>query len=455
MFVKKMLAKAAYHAGLVGPQGPQGEPGVQGPQGAPGKGLPELSLEWEAVDGMEDSRPAPSRSHGQDAGWDLPTLRPFSIASGQRVTVDTGWAIRDGLPAGTVGLVMDRSGLASEYGITVLGGVVDPGYTGSIKVVLYNSGPDRVQFGTGDRVAQFVVLPAYTGQDTSHRGGAGLGSTGTAARTSASETAPLHPVQERKRRLVLREGGSYTSREVMESYRPGMVLRDSDGDYWTRLSNGKWGLIGNQSGPLAAQIPLSYSTLGAYYGPYTPVATPEWYTSQQSPQDADAGADNEDTTVDPVNHPAHYTDHPVFSGEAWDYTRRMSFAAGNPFKYAWRCMDKGNPLEDLSKASWYVTHATDTDWGTTLLHLWDVQGLHSALQDYVQRHPALVAYYTELDGQGGLDSPAPASVEVRSAEAVRLVVAAEAYTAVVFIARGDRSRAQAALDRAVGLARHL
>lgn len=455
MFVKKMLAKAAYHAGLVGPQGPQGEPGVRGPQGEPGKGLPELSLEWEAVGHHPEGYPAPSYSHGQDAGMDLPTLPPVSIASGQRVTVDTGWAIRGGLPAGTVGLVMDRSGLASKHGITVLGGVVDPGYTGSIKVVLYNSGPERVQFGTGDRVAQFVVLPAYTGQDTSHRGEAGLGSTGTAARTSASETAPLQPVQERKRRLVLREGGSYTSREVMEAYRPGMVLRDNDGDYWTRLSSGKWGLIGNQSGPLAAQIPLSYSTLGAYYGPYTPVATPEWYTSQQSSQDVDAGADNEDTAVDPVNHPAHYTDHPVFSGEAWDYTRRMSFAAGNSFKYAWRCMDKGNPLEDLSKAAWYASHATERDWDATRIYFHDIHGLHSALQAHVQRHPVLVAYYTELDGQGGLDSQVPASVDVRDAEAVRLVVAAEAYTAVVFIDRGDRPRAQAALDRAVGLARHL
>ena len=156
-----------------------------------------------------------------------------------------------------------------------------------------------------------------------------------------------------------------------------------------------------------------------------------------------------------VNHPPHYARHAVFEGEAWDYTRHMTFSAGNTFKYAWRCMDKGNPAQDLDKAAWYATRATEGEWGTPNLSPQAVQELHSALQHHVQADSMLVDYYLELEQEGGLDSPAPATVRVEDLDALRRVVAAEAYTAVVFTAMGVQHRAQAALDRARGLARHL
>lgn len=56
---------------------------------------------------------------------------------------------------------------------------------------------------------------------------------------------------------------------------------------------------------------------------------------------------------DPVNHPKHYTSHP--SGvECIQVTQHMSFCLGNAVKYIWRCGDKGNPIEDLKKAIWYL-----------------------------------------------------------------------------------------------------
>lgn len=436
MSVKKMLSKVALRAGLVGPQGPQGEPG---------KGLPDLNLEWEATTRHPEGHPMPSRGHGQDAGLDLPTIEAVSIASGQRATVDTGWAIRDGLPAGTVGLVMDRSGHAANNGLTVLGGVVDPGYTGSIKVVLYNSGENRVTFKTGDRVAQFLVLPAYTGQADTQRGGDGLGSTGTAPRPRQSE---------RPRRRILHEGRPYTAAEVLEAYRPNQVLQDQDGDYWTRVPGG-WLLA-----PTASQVAQArdygfsdnegvarYDTLPEDYALYTPVD----YTPPERPETG-----RKDAEGDMVNHPPHYARHAVFHGEAWDYTRHMSFSAGNAFKYAWRCMDKGNPAQDLAKAVWYAHHATAVDWwGKSHLSDTAAQELHTALQEYVQGDQALVDYYLELDKDGGLDTPAPATVPLTDPAAVRRIVAAEAYTAAVFIAMGDQYRTQAALDRARVLAQHL
>lgn len=58
-------------------------------------------------------------------------------------------------------------------------------------------------------------------------------------------------------------------------------------------------------------------------------------------------------TIDLVNHPPHYTKHP--SGiEAIQVTEHMNFCRGNAVKYIWRADEKGNPLEDLRKARWYL-----------------------------------------------------------------------------------------------------
>lgn len=58
-------------------------------------------------------------------------------------------------------------------------------------------------------------------------------------------------------------------------------------------------------------------------------------------------------TPDPVEHPAHYTSHP--SGvECIQITEHMGFNLGNAIKYIWRADEKGNALEDLRKAAWYV-----------------------------------------------------------------------------------------------------
>lgn len=56
---------------------------------------------------------------------------------------------------------------------------------------------------------------------------------------------------------------------------------------------------------------------------------------------------------DPVNHPQHYTSHP--SGiECITITEHMGFNLGNAMKYIWRADLKGDSLEDLAKAAWYV-----------------------------------------------------------------------------------------------------
>lgn len=56
-------------------------------------------------------------------------------------------------------------------------------------------------------------------------------------------------------------------------------------------------------------------------------------------------------TIDPVNHPAHYTAYPV---EVIELTENLNFCMGNVVKYVCRADHKGAPLEDLKKAAWYL-----------------------------------------------------------------------------------------------------
>ena len=73
----------------------------------------------------------------------------------------------------------------------------------------------------------------------------------------------------------------------------------------------------------------------------------------------DEGGDNKTGSVDMVNHPPHYTNHP--SGvEIIEMTRWMPFNLGNAFKYIARAnLKNSDPLEDLKKAQWYINDYAD------------------------------------------------------------------------------------------------
>ncbi len=54
-----------------------------------------------------------------------------------------------------------------------------------------------------------------------------------------------------------------------------------------------------------------------------------------------------------VTHPLHYTAHP--SGiECIEITEHLNFCLGNAIKYIWRADLKGDPIENLEKARWYI-----------------------------------------------------------------------------------------------------
>lgn len=135
---------------------------------------------------LDPDLPLPGRAHPDDAGIDLRAAADLTLAPGRRALVGTGIAIA--LPAGTVGLVHPRSGLAAKHGLSIVNapGTVDAGYRGEIKVCLVNLDPaEPIRIRRGDRIAQLVVqrvelcpvVEVDALEDTA-RGSGGHGSTG-------------------------------------------------------------------------------------------------------------------------------------------------------------------------------------------------------------------------------------------------------------------------------------
>lgn len=125
---------------------------------------------------------APTRAHDTDAGLDLYSPIEINIPSGWSRYINTGVHIQ--LPHGTAGLIVSKSGLNVKHGITSTG-LIDEGYTGAIRVRLYNKSPEDYQIHVGDKISQLVVIPVLyepveivDSIEGGERGDNGFGSTG-------------------------------------------------------------------------------------------------------------------------------------------------------------------------------------------------------------------------------------------------------------------------------------
>ncbi len=83
----------------------------------------------------------PTRAHEGDAGLDLYSCEAAHIGPGERWSVGTGVGVE--IPAGHAGLVLPRSGLARDHGISLVNspGLIDSGYRGELRVLLLNNDP--------------------------------------------------------------------------------------------------------------------------------------------------------------------------------------------------------------------------------------------------------------------------------------------------------------------------
>ncbi len=131
---------------------------------------------------LDEGAFTPVRAYDTDGGIDLKAMH------GQRIMPDSSALFRTGvhvqLPPGTCGLLVSKSGLNVNEKI-VSTGLIDEGFTGEIKVRLFNHGEDSYLVSAGDKITQLVILPVVHEEieivdqiQGGERGDNGYGSTG-------------------------------------------------------------------------------------------------------------------------------------------------------------------------------------------------------------------------------------------------------------------------------------
>ena len=139
---------------------------------------------------LDEGALLPQKAHPEDAAYDLFTPVAFSLKPHDRAVIDLG--VHMLIPKGYCGEIFSKSGLSSKYGITTVG-LVDAGYTGSIRAMVYRD--DKVadsnlengvyHFEVGDKLTQVKISKVYDTElvmadsmpDT-ERGDSGFGSSG-------------------------------------------------------------------------------------------------------------------------------------------------------------------------------------------------------------------------------------------------------------------------------------
>ena len=130
----------------------------------------------------------PARAYTGDAGYDLTAAERVVLAPGERAVLRTGIAMA--VPVGYAGLVLPRSGLATQFGISLVNtpGLIDPGYRGELMVPLINHDREEAfEVVVGMRIAQLVLVKTAEAQfvcvefleeSADDRGEGGFGSSG-------------------------------------------------------------------------------------------------------------------------------------------------------------------------------------------------------------------------------------------------------------------------------------
>ena len=102
----------------------------------------------------------PTRASPGSVGYDLYSLNDLCIQPNSRDIVSTGVCAT--IPMGCYGRIAPRSGLTVKYGIHVGAGVIDPDYTGELKVCLFNLGSVPFEIKKGDKIAQLILEKCMT-----------------------------------------------------------------------------------------------------------------------------------------------------------------------------------------------------------------------------------------------------------------------------------------------------
>ncbi len=125
----------------------------------------------------------PRRAIKGDAGLDLFVCEKTVLEPDVLISAHTGIKIE--FPAGFAAIIKEKSGLALKE-IEIKAGVIDHEYRGEVVVLAKNKSKDAVTFLPGQKIAQMLIVPVWTGEpnlvskvdeDTDRKDG-GFGSTG-------------------------------------------------------------------------------------------------------------------------------------------------------------------------------------------------------------------------------------------------------------------------------------
>jgi dUTP pyrophosphatase len=138
----------------------------------------------------------PKYNYEKDSGFDLHSIEDLTLPGLSRATLPglsramVGTGLSFDIPDGYEIQIRPKSGLAINYGITVLNtpSTIDGGYTGEVKVILVNTSRETYEVKKGMKIAQAVLCPVQQGKyvnfenldelPQTDRGDNGFGSTG-------------------------------------------------------------------------------------------------------------------------------------------------------------------------------------------------------------------------------------------------------------------------------------
>ena len=98
----------------------------------------------------------PYKAYVDSAGFDLYANETILVLPRNRSLISIGLSMQ--IPLGYCGKIYSRSGLANKHAIFAFNGIIDPGFSGVVKVLLFNLSDEEYLVQKGTRIAQMIFV---------------------------------------------------------------------------------------------------------------------------------------------------------------------------------------------------------------------------------------------------------------------------------------------------------
>ena len=98
----------------------------------------------------------PYKAYVDSAGFDLYADETILVLPRNRTLASIGLSMQ--IPLGYCGKIYSRSGLANKHAIFAFNGIIDPGFSGVVKVLLFNFSDEEYLVQKGTRIAQMIFV---------------------------------------------------------------------------------------------------------------------------------------------------------------------------------------------------------------------------------------------------------------------------------------------------------